>query len=343
VAKKLGITLPPALVREIESSSKPSVSETGPGRPLQKKWNVHVIELNDVPAIEESQQGVMAGLAESGLVPGQDFEAKVLNAQGDLPTLSSMVDSALGDRSDMLIVISTVALQAAIKKVQTIPIVFAQVTDPIKAGAGRSLTDHLPNVTGSTPLSDHNQMIKVIQTCLPSAKRIGTLFNPSEDNSVIQKDGLIAAARSVGIEVDAVGINQSGDMPNAASALSGRGIDAICQISDNLTSAGFPSIVKAARQAKLPLFCYQTPQAKDGALVAVARDFLDAGKVAGKLAARVMRGEKPADLPFELVRRTSLVLNQQEAQTIGLTLPESLVREADAIIDAAGLHSVQKK
>ncbi|MDB6036880.1 MAG: ABC-Type Transport System Periplasmic Component, partial [Verrucomicrobiales bacterium] len=165
-----------------------------------------MIELNDVPAIEESQRGVMAGLAESGLVTGQDFEAKVLNAQGDLPTLSSMVDSAIGDQSDMLIVISTVALQAAIKKVQTIPIVFAQVTDPIKAGAGRSLTDHLPNVTGSTPLSDHNQMIKVIRTCLPSVKRIGTLFNPSEDNSVIQKDGLIAAAKKEGIEVEAVGI-----------------------------------------------------------------------------------------------------------------------------------------
>jgi ABC-type uncharacterized transport system substrate-binding protein len=238
----------------------------------------------------------------------------------------------------MLIVISTLALQAALQRAQGRPIVFAQVTDPVKAGAGRSNTDHLPNVTGSSPLSDHEQMINVIRQSLPSVRHIGTLFDPSEDNAVIQKDALVAAAQKAGIDVKALGINGAAELADAALALSTSGIEAVCQISDNLTSAGFPSLVQAAQRAKLPLFAYQTAQAQAGAVVAVARDFAEAGKVAGAMAARIMRGEAPSSIPFQPVSTSRLIVNLPAAQAIDLTLPAALVAQADAVIDATGFH-----
>ena len=75
-------------------------------------------------------------------------------------------------------------------------------------------------------------------------------------------------------------------------------------------------------------------------MVAVARDFLDAGKVAGQLAARIMRGESPAALPFEMVSKTRLVLNQKEAKAMGLKFPEALLARAEGIIDDTGYHPV---
>ena len=317
----------------VASANKPAAAPA-----LSKKWKITLLELNDVPAIEESRKGFLAGLEEAGLVRGRDYEVKILNAQGDLPTLNTMVDTALGDGADLIAPISTAALQATMRKVRDRPIIFAQVTDPVRAGAGRSPTDHLANVTGSTPLSDHEKIIEIIRRCLPRARRIGTLFNPSEDNSVIQKDGLIAAGKKAGIAVEVSGINKPTEIADAAAGLCSQQLDAVCQISDNMTSAGFPSIVNAARQARIPLFCYQTPQAEAGATVAVARDFLDAGKVAGGLAARVMRGEDPAKLPFELVSRTRLVLNLQAAKALGLALPADLAAQADIVIDDTGRH-----
>ncbi|HVY71550.1 MAG TPA: ABC transporter substrate-binding protein, partial [Verrucomicrobiae bacterium] len=338
VTRKLGLAIPPDVLREIESPARP-VPAQAMAAPLAKMWKVHLLELNDVPAVEDSRRGVLAGLAEAGLVEGRDYQIKLMNAQGDVPTLGVMVDSALSEQSDMLVAISTLSLQTALKKVRDRPLIFAQVTDPVKAGAGKSATDHLPNVTGSTPVSDHEKMIKVIRECLPGVKKIGTLFNPSEDNSLIQKDGLIEAATRAGIQVEALAVNQSAEMPNAGIALCGKGIDALCQISDNLTSSGFPTLVKAARTARLPLFCYQTPQAEAGGTIAVARDFLDAGRVAGGLAARVMRGENPGSIPFAMVARTQLILNTREANTLQLRLPDSLLRQADGVIDDTGLHA----
>jgi ABC-type uncharacterized transport system substrate-binding protein len=320
------------------SPELPAGTEHGGTIPLAKKWKLGLIELTNVPAIEESQQGVLAGLREAGLVEGRDYEIQIRNAQGDTPILNTMVDAAVSEGADMLIVISTLALQAALQRAHDRPIVFTQVTDPIKAGAGRSNEDHLPNVTGSSPLSDHDQMISVIRQSLPAVRRVGTLFSLSEDNAVIQKDALVAAAKKAGIEVEAIGINRGAEIADAALALSTSNIDAVCQISDNLTSSGFAGIVQATRQAQVPLFAYQTAQAQAGAVLAVARDFAEAGKVAGAMAARIMRGESPSAIPFQPVSTSRLVINLQAAQTAGLTLPASLVARADAVIDATGLH-----
>ena len=130
-------------------------------------------------------------------------------------------------------------------------------------------------------------------------------------------------------------------MPNAASALAAKDIRAICQISDNMSSSAFPTVASAARKAGLPLFCYQTPQAQAGAVIAVARDFLDAGKAAGKLAARIMRGENPANLPFEMVANSQLVINLEAAQAIGFSAPPELMKKADGFIDAKGYRAAR--
>jgi len=297
----------------------------------ERVWKVTLLALSNVPAIEESQQGILDGLRSSKLVEGRNYTLQIRNAQGDAATLSTMVDVSLTEKSDLFIVISTLALQATLKKVKETPVVFAQVTDPIKAGAGKSFTDHLPNVTGSTPVSDHDKMIKVLKRIIPDAKRIGTLFNPSEDNSVIQKDGLIESAAKLGIEVVTVAANQSGEIPDAAISLCAANLDALCQISDNLTSSGFIAIANAANKGRIPLFAYQTAQVEQGASVAVARDFQEAGKVAGNLAARIIRGEKAGAIPFQAVTQTKLVLNQKAASQQGVYFDPSLLQEADKV------------
>jgi hypothetical protein len=117
-------------------------------KPLAKQWQIAIIEYISTPETEEGEKGVLAGLREAGLVRGKDFDVKIRNAQGDMVTVSNLVDAAMTDDADLLIAITTPALQAALRRGGTTPIIFTVVSDGVAAGAGRTARDHRANVTG---------------------------------------------------------------------------------------------------------------------------------------------------------------------------------------------------
>lgn len=299
---------------------------------LSKRFRVHLIEYNDVLDVEEAEQGVVEGLQKAGLTAGRDYELKIRNAQGDMATVTSLVDAAVTDQADLIITLSTPTLQAALRRAGGIPVVFTYCANAVAAGAGRTDSDHLPNVTGVQTSGAYDELAAVVRECLPRARVIGTLFVPSEVNSVYHKKKFAEAARKSGLEMIAVAAETSAEVPNAAQALCNRGLDAVCQIPGNLTAAAFPSIARAAQKAGLPLFATQRAQAQAGAAVVVARDYHDAGLEAAALAVRVMRGESPGSIPFQTVSRTRIIINKDGADACGLKIPASLLNRAGEII-----------
>ena len=209
---------------------------------------------------------------------------------------------------------------------------FTLVVNPVLAGAGKSNTDHLPNVAGNYVVSPFARMMRAVRECLPNARRVGTLFAPAEVNSVFYKDKLVEAAREVGIEVEAVGVSTASEVVDAALSLCSTNIDAMCQISDNLSGSTFAPIVQASRRFRLPLFSFNTTHSQQGSVLMVARDYYDGGREAGLVAARVMRGENPAEIPFELVQRTRFIINLDNARKVGLRIPAHLIEQADEVI-----------
>src|SRR5262249_1492963 len=153
-------------------------------RGLSRMWRIAVVEFNNVLDVEESEKGVLAGLKEGGLTEGRDYQVKIQNAQGDMATVSAMVDNAVSQGSDVLITLSTPTLQSALQRAKQLPIVFTYVANGIIAGAGRSATDHLPNVTGVDFTTAYEEVLPILRQLIPSAKRLGTIFVPSEVNSV---------------------------------------------------------------------------------------------------------------------------------------------------------------
>jgi len=303
-----------------------------PAAALTRTWRVDLIQYNQVQDVEEAEAGVMAGFRESGLVEGRDFVLTVRNAQGDMATVSALVDAALGERADLLVTFSTPTLQAALQRARHVPIVFTYVSSPQAAGAGKTDTDHLPNVTGVYMAPAYADMIALIRRVMPSVKSLGTLFVPAEVNSVFNRNLLGAACKKAGLTLIDVPANTSSDVSDASLALAARRPDAICQIPGNLTAAAFPTVQQAASRARLPIFAFQTSQAHGGAVVTVARDYADAGRQSAALAVRVMRGERPADMPFQAVGKTRLVVNPTAARRIGLALPLDLVAKADEVV-----------
>ena len=347
VAQRLGVTFPDDILQQADlviddrgvherkpplASAQPAAAPTPARAPLAKPWKVDVLEYINVLDVEEGEKGIREGLRESGLVEGRDYHIRIRNAQGDMPTLGALVDAAISDGTDLIMTLSTPTLQAAVQRTRDLPIVFTFVADAIAAGAGRSNEDHLPNVTGVPTTSAYGELIATVRECLPGVRRIGTLFVPAEVNSVYNKDRLTQTARQQGIEVVAVAANTSAEMSDAAAALCNQRIDAVVQIAGNLTTASFASLTQAARRARMPLFGSLSSDSLSGAGVVVARDYFDGGRDAGKIAARIMRGENPRTIPFQPLDKTRIIINPVAARATRLTLPESLLQRPGVVV-----------
>ena len=326
-------TFPPDLLAVAkEATSAPSKTPDAPA-PLLKKWKIHLVQLADSPVLDECRQGVLQGFREAGLVQGRDYDLTWRSAHGDMPTLNGILDAAVTEQADMVFTLSTPALQAAMQKIRDRPVLFALSLDPLLIGDRGTHSSHRANVAGIYSRSPFEGMMKLIKESLPAAQSIGTLFAPAEANSVNHREELEKAAREAGLRVVALPANSPVEVADAAVALTQRGIDAVCQINDNLHSAAFPSIIAAARRARLPVFSFLSTQANQGASLVLANDHFDGGRESALLAAQVMRGASPARFPYRGITKTRLVANPRAALEVNLKIPEQVLRRAE-VLDA---------
>ncbi|HEY8901890.1 MAG TPA: ABC transporter substrate-binding protein [Chthoniobacterales bacterium] len=309
-----------------------AVAEPAPKLRRDHPWKLYAIMYTESPPAEEAVAGLREGMAKWPLVEGRDYTFKLLNAQGDVGTLNSLVDAALTDGADIIIPISTPSLQAAIRKVKDRPVIFTLIANPVIVGAGKSFDDHLPNVTGVSVLAPTDEMLDLLRKHFPQYRRLGTLFCPAEANSVDLKDTFVAHARDRGFEVETVAVSTPTELPDAAMSLAGRPIDAIVQISDNITSAGFTAIARAANQTQKPLFSLNSTTTELGAPVSFGRDYHECGLQTAKMVLRVMDGESPAKIPFLLSPHVVKKASLPNAAKNGLVLPQGYLDEMETVI-----------
>ena len=281
---------------------------------------------------DECQRGMRDGLA-AELREGIDYELIVRNAQGDMPTLTSLVDAAVGDGSDLILTLSTPTLQAAVQRVRSIPIVFSFSSNPLGAGAGTTYEEHLPNVTGVATTAAYEQVLHLIREMVPGARRLGTLVVPSEVNSVFNTERMRQVAAQHGIELISVAVNSSSEISDAALALLAQPIDAVCQVPSNVTITGFASLALPAQRAHIPVFGFLSSDAENGAIAVAAKDFYESCTEAGKLAARVLRGADPATIAFYEVGSAKLLVNPKAARATGIDVPASLLARAARVVE----------
>ncbi len=310
---------------KVQQTIRPQKQETA--KPA-RRWEIRVIRYNDAQFSQDSHRGVMDSLARQGLQEGRDFNARVLNAQGDLTTLSSIMSAVRSEEPDLLVAISTPALQAALRQASPLPIVFCSVGDGVQAGAGESVSNHLPNVTGITTRSPFEPMARLIRQTIPGVRSVGTLFAPSEVNSELYRAWFEEALQAEGLTLESVPVNNSAEVAEATSALLKKDIQLVAQIADNATRPAYAQIVRRAADAGLPFFCFDSAGMKDGAALAYARDYYSAGVEAAEVAVRILRGARPADIPFTNTRTEILVINPDVLQQFNLVLPPEFMEKA---------------
>jgi len=267
-------------------------------------------------------------LAQEGFVEGKNLEVKRSHAQGDFTNIPALLQNYDSQQMDLIVTLTTPCLTGACAIVKHTPVVFTYVTDPIAAGAGKTLADHLPRVTGVGSFPPMEDTIAMIQKLVPGVKSVGTLYNSSEANS----RKVVSVARDMftkrGIKLEEVTVTGSSEIFQAAQVLTHRNIQVMWVGGDNTVLQGFDAVAKAARDAKLPLIINDPEFTDRGALACVGLGWYQAGAAAGKLASRVLRGEDPTGIPFEEVAVKKVVLNQNVAKTLGITFPPDVLKEA---------------
>lgn len=267
-------------------------------------------------------------LAKEGFVEGKNLEVRRAHAQAEMSNIPALLQNFDSQQMDLIVTLTTPCLTGACAIVKRTPVVFTYVTDPVAAGAGMSLTDHLPRITGVGSFPPMEDTVDMIRKLVPGVKSVGTIYNSSEANS----RKVISVARGLfaknGIGLEEVTVTGSSEVFQAAQVLTHRNIQAMWVDGDNTVIQGFDAVAKIARDAKLPLIINDPEFVDRGALACVGLGWYQAGEAAGKLASRVLRGENPTNIPFEEVAVKKVVLNQDVAKTLGITFPPEVLKEA---------------
>jgi putative tryptophan/tyrosine transport system substrate-binding protein len=292
---------------------------------------VAVTAIVEHPALDAARDGVRDALAEAGFKPGENLEFKYQSAQGNPATAAQIARQFVGESPDVIVPISTPSAQAVAASTKDIPVVFTAVTDPLGAQLVSDMDKPGGNVTGlsdMSPIADHLALIKEIT---PDAKRIGVPYNPGEPNSVTLVRELKKMAQEQGFTVVEATATKSADVQAATRSLVGKA-DVVYVPLDNTIVSALESVAAVGAQNRLPVYAADTNSVERGAMASIGFNYYDVGRQTGEVVVRVLKGEKPGDIPVRMAAGTDLVVNPKAAEAMGVSLPEAVVSRATKVI-----------
>jgi putative ABC transport system substrate-binding protein len=214
-----------------------------------------------------------------------------------------------------------------------VPVIFAAVANPYLTRAGVSPAEHLGNVTGISSSGPIRPTLEFIRKLLPRARRVGTLWTPSEINSEYYLELARGAAAELGLEIVAVPVASASEVLLAAQVLINEKIDVIDQLSGNTINPAFETIGRLAEENAIPLFGGFLRSTRAGACAAMGWDFYDIGARTGAVVLRVKAGESPAKIPFQSMSDVKLSINRTAAAKQGVRFPDDILKQASEILD----------
>ena len=227
------------------------------------------------------------------------------------------------------------AARAARAASASIPIVFVMGGDPVTLGVVASLNRPGGNTTGVSFLLNvlAAKRVGLLRAMVPAATTIGLLFNPDNPNAEADTAAAQAAARTLGQETHVAHVRIERELDAAFASLVQQRAVALLVASDPLFVSGRGRLVALAARHRLPAIYDRRELAAAGGLVSYGANFADAHRLVGVYVGRILKGEKPADLPVVQPTKFELVINLKTAKTLGLTVPPSLLATADEVIE----------
>ena len=284
-------------------------------------YKIGITQFMEHPSLNLAKEGFKAAFKEAGI--NAEFDEK--NANGEVTNANLIATNYKADKKDLVFGIATPSAQALVNNISDIPVLFSAVTDPASAKLLNS------NVTGtSDKLENVAAQLDLLLKIKPGVKKIGVLYNPSEQNSVVQVQEIQKIAKQKNIEVVLQGINNFGELAQATKNLLGS-TDALYLPTDNLVVSGMNLIASEAVNAKKPVVVSENSSVKEGALFTMGLDYYALGKRTGEMAIEILKGKPVSQIPFETSKQMKLYVNSKTAQALGLDIKNPAFNGAEFV------------
>ncbi|MBI4587996.1 MAG: ABC transporter substrate-binding protein [Candidatus Rokubacteria bacterium] len=276
----------------------------------------------------------LQGLRELGYVEGQTVAIEYRWAEGmeQLPALAAELARL---PVDVIVTVSTPAVQAAKLATTTIPIVIAIAADPVATGLVAALARPGGNITGLSTQSEDlsRKRLQLLREVVPRVTRIAVLWNPGSPIGPGHLRETEAAARALRVQLQVLEARGPEDLDGAFAAMARHGAHALVVTPDPMLHRERRSLVGLAARRQLPAIYFATDFVEVGGLMNYSADFADLARRAAMYVHKILKGAKPADLPVEQPTRFELVINLKTAKALGLTIPPALLLQADRVIE----------
>jgi len=273
-------------------------------------YKIGITQIATHPSLDLVKQGFKKAFEEAGIKA--NFDEK--NAEGTIANATLIANGYKTDKKDLVLGIGTPSAQALVNTITDIPVLFSAVTDPESAKLLNK------NVTGTSDRLDNvGEQLDLLLKLKPEIKKIAVLYNPSEQNSVVQVKEIEAKAKEKNLEVMLQGVSSLAELSQATkNALIET--DALYLPTDNLVVSGIKLITSEAKSAKKPVISSENSSVEAGALFTMGLDYFELGKRTGEMAIEILKGKPAEQIPYELSKKMTLYVNETTATELGLDL-----------------------
>ena len=277
----------------------------------------------------------LRGLSEAGFAEGRDVAIEYRWAENQYDRLPSLAIELVHRQVSVIAALTTPSAIAAKAATATIPIVFATIADPVQIGLVTSLNRPGGNLTGFSFLNVEigPKLVELLHEVFPAATMVAALINPTNPNAHAWSAGLQPAARTLGLEINVLEASTERDIDVAFATLISRRVGGLIIVNDVFIITRGEQLAALALRHRMPTIFQTRASVVAGGLMSYAGSASDAYRQAGVYTGRVLKGEKPADLPVQQTTKVELIINLKTAKTLNLDVPPTLLARADEVIE----------
>lgn len=305
------------------------------GQTARKRPFIGYLETGRKDAVKERDAAFIDGMRQLGYVEGESFDIAYRFADDDYSRLPALTEELIKLQPNVIVTAVTTAAVAAAKVTRTVPIVSAVLNDPIRQGLVASYAHPGGNVTGTMNTIEGlpGKLVEITLEIAPNAKRIGFLINPANLATVTEWQEIETAAKAKGLNATSQNIRTPDDLPAAFAVFSTAGVDAVLVSRDTVLLSSAARVAELALAARLPTIAGQSEEVRAGELVSYGTSLLANTRRAAYFVDKILRGDKPEDLPVEFPTKLDLAINRKTAKALGIALPQTLLATADELIE----------